>query len=377
MVTAVLLRCALAVTVAALVSAAPALAADAGNAGIDAGHSGFAAAGPTPPLVQRWARSDLAVRYGGPVAAGGSVFVNADRVLALDPSSGATRWTAASTVGPVVAAGGAVFAGRPPGFALGAVDAATGAARWTDNQTMFAGPVADGGLVVVGGVLGVRALNPSTGKQVWGARHGGLGDLALDVKRVYALTGGKSDCVVRAYWRPGLLGLAVQLWKKDCGNTTYGVGLVVAAARVHVGGAVLDAATGRKLHDLPRSRPGGGVAIAPDGSAVVTDDAGVAAHAPDGTRRWGTVVPAAPAGAPLLLGSTVFAATQDGTVRAFDAATGAVTWSTGTPLRGFIGMTVSGDTLVLAGDQGVLAFAPAATGSVRTLHAGAPAPPAA
>ena len=357
MVTLILRTCALAL-MAVLVTVPAARAADAGNPGIDAGHAGYVATGPAPPLVQRWSRAELTAHLVQPVAAGGSVFVPTTSLLALDPASGATRWTAPSTAGQIAAAGGRVFTGTPPGFAIGAVDAASGAARWTDSQTMFSGPVADAGLAVVSGVLGTRALDAATGKLLWEAREDGVGDLALDSARVYALTGGKFDCVARAYRRDALLGLAVQVWATACGNTTFGMNMVVSAGRVYVEGLVLDAATGRRLHDLPRPLEGGGLAADPDGTAFVTGDGEIAAFAADGTRRWRTAVAGAPASSPLIVGSRVFAATKDGTMRAFDAATGAVVWSTATPLREFVGMTVSDDTLVLAGDQGVFGSAP-------------------
>ncbi len=366
MVTLLLRGCAL--TLMAMLVTVPAThAADAGNPGIDAGHAGYAATGPAPPLVQGWSRPELKVHVLQPVAAGGSVFVATTSLLALDSASGATRWTAPSTAGQIAAAGGRVFTGTPPGFAIGAVDATTGAARWTDTQTMFTGPVADAGLAVVSGVLGTRALDATTGKLLWEARADGVGDLALDSARVYALTGGKSGCVARAYRRDALLGLPVQVWATPCGNTTFGMSIVVSAGRVHVEGLVLDAATGRKLHDLPRPIEAGGLAAAPDGTAFVTGDGEVVAYAPSGSRRWRTAVAGASAGSPLIVGSRVFAATKDGTLRAFDAATGAVVWSATTPLREFVGMTISDDTLIVAGDQGVFAFVPAVVDSLMAL----------
>jgi outer membrane protein assembly factor BamB len=66
-----------------------------------------------------------------------------------------------------------------------------------------------------------------------------------------------------------------------------------------------------------------------------------------GTVQWKQKFPAAAFGAPTAVGDLVFMTTFDGTVHAFDAASGGEVWSESLPAGSNTGLAVSGDTVVV------------------------------
>jgi eukaryotic-like serine/threonine-protein kinase len=114
-------------------------------------HDGNVAdAAPQPPLKRAWHR-DLGASPGFPIVAGGRVFVIAGGTLyALDRATGRTLWRRAVAAAAYDLAydGGLLFV-VTGGQHAQALDPVTGAARWTvriTDPTMFAGqPVAAGG----------------------------------------------------------------------------------------------------------------------------------------------------------------------------------------------------------------------------------------
>jgi outer membrane protein assembly factor BamB len=123
-------------------------------AGRDAAHSGTAE-GPAPPYRQAW-RQDVGL--GGPVAgpvvgAEAVVVVAARGVVALDPETGETLWSAPRSEGP---AGSPAIAGDLVVHASGSGSSAAVVARGLEDGRErwrgYLGSPADGGVVTGGGV---------------------------------------------------------------------------------------------------------------------------------------------------------------------------------------------------------------------------------
>jgi outer membrane protein assembly factor BamB len=123
-------------------------------AGRDAAHSGTAE-GPAPPYRQAW-RQDVGL--GGPVAGlvvgpEAVVVVSARGVVALDPETGETKWSAPRSEGP---AGSPAIAGdlviHASGSDSGAAVVARGLEDGRERWRAYLGSPADGGVVTGGGV---------------------------------------------------------------------------------------------------------------------------------------------------------------------------------------------------------------------------------
>ena len=118
-----------------------------------------------------------------PVEANGIVYIAADKLYAINSSTGSTLWTLALpfTVSPTTPAvvNGVVYVARSG--TLYALNAATGATIWTASVPPVNGfdtsPVVTGELVYIGMKNGkLRAYTAATGKQHWTAQTAG-GDM--------------------------------------------------------------------------------------------------------------------------------------------------------------------------------------------------------
>ncbi len=127
-----------------------------------------------------WKWSDPQAEFiAAPAVWRGRVFFGTDHngaIYALDAATGAQRWT--SQVGgfpsDLTVAGGVVYVGMNTGF-LYALDASTGAVRWSAPlDPVFPAPAVAGGVVYVASDHnGFWALDASTGAVLWTAHLGG------------------------------------------------------------------------------------------------------------------------------------------------------------------------------------------------------------
>jgi len=297
-----------------------------------------------------------------PVFAGDTVYfgdIGDTTVYALDARTGALRWNADSLqpgVGqsPVTVSDATVYFWQKDGSAT-ALDAATGKVRWTipighvDNDP---GPVVAGGIVLAPGREGntgvLYGLDAKTGKTMWSQKAGAAAGSGLN---------------------PGGLGFVNLVVARDVVYATGTAGALTA----------YDIATGAVRWTVSATD-------VPDQSPPVTDGANVyvggedgallAYNAADGAPGWryltdgpvssgqGTATRAADVAA---ANGVVYLDNGDGTVRALDAATGAVRFNVpsvdGASSPAFTPQVVAG-TLYVSGQTGIVAM-DAATGALR------------
>jgi outer membrane protein assembly factor BamB len=260
------------------------------------------------------------------------------QVVAVDRKSGAERWRIGTgepgdeTLGSaVVMAGGRVFVGD---YALFGFDAASGVRRWRFEPTDGYGPGlylgdAAGELVFAGSPAGrLYAVRQDTGRQVWSTA-------VSTTPRSTVFQPAVSEDVLAA------------------GYSTFGP--------VTTGGlVVLDRRTGRQLWRREFTREGGAGGTGFGGGPVFTPDAVVAAGG-DGTirafdratgaSRW-TLPPVTRADGrpqdrdwrPLALsGSTIIAGSMSGAVIAVDVGSGRTKWRYSHPDGGSTGLRMSVD----------------------------------
>ncbi|MEV7420322.1 serine/threonine-protein kinase [Streptomyces sp. NPDC089919] len=141
--------------------------------------------------------------YGEP----GAVYCKAPGLTAarLDPADGAVRWSVKAPGGAAraeadrapAARAGLVYAVAPGGDALLALDAGTGARRWSVPVTGSATPLTAGKSVLLAASDGrVTALDAATGRLRWSKRLGGVGAqwlVAPDGATAFAVTAGEAD----------------------------------------------------------------------------------------------------------------------------------------------------------------------------------------
>lgn len=235
-----------------------------------------------------------------PAVAGGTVFVGADdaNLYAVDAATGAVRWTAptgaALTVSSPAVADGRVFIGSPD-QKLYAFDAATGAQLWnTSTGAAVEAPptVADG--VVYAASDKLYALDPATGQVHWTADTGGP----------------------VAFSAPSVVGGKVYVGGFDT-QTLQGV----------LGG--FDATTGERLWTATTFGAIEGAPVVVGNRVYVASGFGIQAFdAATGATLWGVVLPSNAVNTPAVVDGVVYVAWEAGGVDALDAATGASIWST-------------------------------------------------
>jgi outer membrane protein assembly factor BamB len=205
---------------------------------VDAAHTGVnpsetvLGTGNVGQLRMRWSR-ELFTGSGTPVVAGATVYLGADGtnghgwVYALDAATGATRWTAdtGAVFEPqhLALSGGRLIVptvGNTDGQLL-ALDPATGRRLWTSLLTpgvrtdwSYAPNVAGGRIYLGGGNSRIYSIDAATGRVVWRSFLSGVGSgwgpPAVVGNRVYASDGGA-------------------IWAKD---VTNGVNRWIATGRV-------------------------------------------------------------------------------------------------------------------------------------------------
>ncbi len=263
-------------------------------------------------LGQAWT-SSIGGTVSAPVAAGGTVYAGSTNgnAVALDAVTGATRWTTAvgGTVTGAAVAGGTVYAGSSSGSVRG-LDAGTGATRWTASTAGVRGaPTVADGVVYAGTGGGVYALDAATGARRWTA----------------------------------ITGVSVSDSPTVADGMVYAIG---SDLKVYA----LDAGTGATAWTAvfgPQPDPSGGPVFCVDPSART---------------------------APAVAGGIVYVAGWcDGTVRAFNAASGATVWT----LSGRLGPSapaVANGIVYVVSEAGLQALDAATGSSVWTVNTSATAP---
>jgi outer membrane protein assembly factor BamB len=316
---------------------------------LDAAHSGYSAdAGVAPPLTARWT-VDFGQPVSFPLIVDGRVFVisrNANQygtvLHALNASTGAELW-ARPLGGTYYWSGQAYGAGRVytvngDGL-MSALDAATGATVWatqlpgqysfTSDPTFYDGVVYTGGSGT-GGTL--YAVDAASGAVRWSqpVENGDHSSPAVDSARVYV-----SYACTSVYAFDRRTGAPIWHPATTCtgggGRTpVLGVGRLFVRDDGSATGTVLDAAAG-KVVDSFSSGPT--PVIAGSTALYVSDGKLIAQDATNGQPRWswtpedGSTVTAAPIAA----NGVAFAGTSSGALVALDLQTGKPTWRTGLP----------------------------------------------
>lgn len=301
-----------------------------------------------------------------PAVAGDTVYATGwdGTLYALDAGTGTFRWSARVGDGGLVATGGfpVAVAGAVvyvDAHGISAFDAATGHPRWVTSTgtspavdpalSSYSMPVVSDGTVFVGGDDGaVYALDAATGAVRWSSATFAVGGSA----------GGASLV-------PGL---------GPTSSVTVAGGVVYAAGRDGVLHA-LDVATGAVRWTAPIGAVNafGSAPLVVDGTVYVqSDDALHAFDAVTGARRWtgdlvgGGLFSFVP---PVPNGGSLFVVGGDALLHEVDARTGATLWTAGhrapppkeTPLIGSdmlaVPPAVAGDVMYLAsGDQALYAY---------------------
>ncbi|MCZ7526383.1 MAG: PQQ-binding-like beta-propeller repeat protein [Acidimicrobiia bacterium] len=296
--------------------------------------------GLTRALVVRWTAT-----FPGPpsyaLAADGRVFVTAPRegaagtaLHALDAASGAARWTADLGASPFAAAtldGLRVVVATGDGTLL-ALDAATGAPRWQValGGEVSAPPTALGGTVYVevgdgAGAGTLQARSAATGALVWSRPVPGAGSTpAVAGDTVYvAYRCGVTHALDRSTGAPR--------WSTDPGCETGTASTPVvdeARGRLVVGDhetgsgrsvAVLSTTTGAVVRTFA---PGGTPAVAGDRLLVPNGTELRSYDLATGAERWAFTAAAPWSTAPVVVNGTVFAATETGVIHALRAEDG-------------------------------------------------------
>lgn len=309
--------------------------------GLNAAHTGVVADAVAAQPARRWT-VDLGGKVSYPLIVDGRVYVTVadtasygSRLFALDAATGATVWGPVELGGPyywsgLAYDGGRVFTVNAAGT-MQAFGAATGTPLWArqlpGQYSFSSAPTATGGVVYTGGAGSggtVYAVDGATGTVRWTApvANGDNSSPAVSPSGVYV-----SYACGRAYDLSPATGAAIWTRTTSCSGGG-GKTPVLANGRLYVRDfsfpATLDAATGGLLASFASSGPAPAV-----DATTVYDVAGgrlTASNAATGATRWvfgdGTLT-----SAPLVAGSTVFAASSTGTLFALAAGTGAMTWS--------------------------------------------------
>lgn len=335
------------------------------NANVDPAHSGgLNVSDPAPPLTRRW---KVNVTAHAPLIADGRLFAIRPGAQRLDPLTGAPIWTHAAGATAAAYDRGRLFITNAS-EGLVALDAETGAKLWSVPLPGERVPVAADGELYVGIGRTVTRYDPASGAVVWthtddreplGARR----TVSLDGPYVYAACATLSRAT----------GLPVTRFT-HCVGSEYRFAPVSAGHMIEWGNNHVD------LVDLDVERGGvmvgrlGSTGAVPAvlGNLAVRTGRGVYAYEfPSWRPRWSYPDPDEDrtAIAPLILGRHVYVATAGGTLRAFDANTGAVVWRD-TTIGTFGYPYPEPDAIQMAAGEGLL-IVPTQTGLIAYNGAGA------
>lgn len=301
----------------------------------DATRSGTSNFGPISRPVELWRYDTSSFSYCGPVpaVAGDTVYVACEdgTLYAFARATGKIRWTFTAEPfvnGPTIAGGLAYVLGEDS-RSLYAVDIATGEERWRYAATsVAAAPAVAGGLALVNTAEGfLIGLDAATGEERWRTTittGGRTGDPAL--LDGMAFVGSETGDVTAVDAATGEI-----VWQVDTGDERNG-SAVVADGIVYVGAGSLtgslsayDAETGalRWKRDEPMLTPsvanGVGYSGSADGTVYAFDTA-------SGEELWQVQVGGS-ANPVAIAGDIIYVPSEgDGAVYALDAATGDVLW---------------------------------------------------
>ena len=286
------------------------------NHRVDAGHTGeIPNAKLTAPVGRKWFRPDIK-SASAPLIADGRVFVAADRVVALERETGRTIWTGGGQSVGFAYADGVLFSATAT-EKLEAIDAATGAIRWSVPLDGHAGiPTYDDGTVYLGVEDRIQAFRASDGFELWSSSAWGAseGALGVDAERVYAVSGCAETTAVERR-------LGLTMWRY-VGGCTGGGGAtpMVADGRVYAPnrgeGAVLEASSGKLVRrDLAGDPARAGDRVINDGGTLIAQDR-------DGRVLWSAKRPDG-GSRPIVLGGVAWA-TEGEALAGYDVGTGAL-----------------------------------------------------
>ncbi len=365
-------------------------------------HTGARAEPLTLPLTVRWTTSvGQAVSYGAPVVADGVVVVTlTDRgdgdhggVVALDLATGVERWRHidGSVANAAAIADGVVVFGKTTGV-VEALDLATGARRWTYDlgaglptgaTSLWAAPTIADGVVHVAVQGRIAALDLVTGQPRW-TREPTVGLAWLGTHAAITVAGGAALVALNR-------DLGVTSWSAATGaerwaNVSSATVAVYAAPLVVAGTAyvlnargdlsALDLATGSQRWTTALT-PGGfdwgySIVATPayaDGTLFVTTQWSqlIAVDAASGAVRWQVGARGGPlntahyraaqagfVNGPVVTGALVWAGHPDGTLVAYDTATGAERFVTSLGAPILSAPTPAGDHLIVATYDGTV-----------------------
>ena len=342
----------------------------------DATRSGATNVGPITQPVELWRYDTSSFSYCGPVpaVAGDTVYVACEdgNLYAVARATGELRWTFTADPfepfvnGPTIAGGLAYVIGGDS-MSLYAVDIATGEERWRyAAASVAAAPAVAGGIALVntgeGFLIGLDAV---TGEERWRTTiptGGRAGDAAVLDGMAYV--GSESGNLAAVDAATGEI-----VWQVDTGDERNG-SAVVAEGIVYVGAGSLtgslsayDAETGalRWQRDEPMFTPsvanGVGYSSSPDGTVYAFDAA-------SGAELWQAQV-GGPATPVAIAGDIIYVPSEgDGAVYALDAATGAELWHVTLDGEPSVQAAVVDGVIYVATSFGVIqAFAEPAPGS--------------
>lgn len=333
---------------------------------------------------------------GGPVLSGGLLFVtedyDADGLVALDPRTGARRWSTVDVRPPgaadplrVTATGRVVYTNG--GFkSFKAVDQANGASLWTvtaDLITGDPGPVTGGGLLFSAGTQseeGLCAYDGLTGQRRWAFNTGQAVQANPCVAGTTVYVANREGTVFAVDTAGGQV-----RWRRTL-DPSSGLPVQIASPPLMSGGLLfvvgqdktlyaLDASTGHLKWTSAADTAGGGgpPALAVSGDLVyLTDDLGglYAIGTRDGRLRWKHVFSSkdhhAAALSPVMSGGTAFCFNND-TLFALDRATGAERWRASGLTATYERPVLAAGAVHLASLSAIVSFDPA-TGRVLRRH---------
>jgi outer membrane protein assembly factor BamB len=243
---------------------------------------------------------------------------------------------------------GTVFVNNFDG-AITAFDAATGAQRWAQRTSYFAGElVARNGVVYEHGSSSVYALSAVTGEVLWNSGYldGSGSSISVDDDGVYVAAG----C---SWFRLSLVTGGI-LWSGNdgCsgggGGDTYPTPTRVFARANFGSGLVLDKETGATVGTYGGTPAfEGDTAYFANGNAIVAED--VLTLAP----KFTTFLPAPVSTSPVIASGVVYVR-AGANLYAVDATTGEITWSGAAPGQGGGGGQYTGPTADIAIGDGLL-----------------------